>query len=447
MACVVGSSTAKALGKAVHPASKLLGVGALNQIPSASIYSKTSGNVEPRLKPWDYQRLGFNYWYHLIDGTTKRFNYNSKMVVVDGPPAIGKTEFAKKLADELDMKFVPGFTMDDYYINSYGYDLRDFDYRLTYERAKSFDEKKFSIDPTSGNGGLDRMLWLSHQIRYADYMKALAHIFNTGEGIVTERSPFMDYIYVDAALEQGWIERSTKDHYYKVRAMMITELLRPNLIIHLNAPTDVVQSKIRKRAATTHPWEKNSPVWENTDYVEQLYQNKFKKYLKIASESSEVLSYDWSEGGDFEVVVEDIESLNLDYHDKYDKMQKDWRLLTEDGFGSKRYQYTQQATLLKGFVAPFFGAEQLYYTPDEALEIEKIKTLLPGNAKTHGFNTELGDPDSFIFGWFKLRQANYQRANHQHFHDSCVRDDQNYAKEMKIAANRKAIGDEKWWLN
>jgi hypothetical protein len=42
-----------------------------------------------------------------------------------------------------------------------------------------------------------------------------------------------------------------------------------------------------------------------------------------------VLVYDWSEGGETEVVVEDIERLNLDYFDKYDKQQKDWRLHNE----------------------------------------------------------------------------------------------------------------------
>ena len=52
-------------------------------------------------------------------------------------------------------------------------------------------------------------------------------------------------------------------------------------------------------------------------------------YYQEAGHSSRVLVYDWSEGGDPEVVVEDIEQLNLDYYDKYDKQQKDWRLHNE----------------------------------------------------------------------------------------------------------------------
>ena len=39
--------------------------------------------------------------------------------------------------------------------------------------------------------------------------------------------------------------------------------------------------------------------------------------------------YVWSEGGDTEVVVEDIERLNMDFFDKYDKQQQDWRMQKE----------------------------------------------------------------------------------------------------------------------
>ena len=47
--------------------------------------------------------------------------------------------------------------------------------------------------------------------------------------------------------------------------------------------------------------------------------------------------YDWSEGGETEVVVEDIERLNLDYFDKYDKQQADWRLFKEVSVSLYRY--------------------------------------------------------------------------------------------------------------
>lgn len=68
--------------------------------------------------------------------------------MVEGPIAAGKTEFAKKLADDLDMYYMPQATMDDIYINDYGYDLRDLDEQLP-PGARSFDEKKFVNDPAN----------------------------------------------------------------------------------------------------------------------------------------------------------------------------------------------------------------------------------------------------------------------------------------------------------
>ena len=72
-----------------------------------------------------------------------------------------------------------------------------------------------------------------------------------------------------------------------MRGMTIDQLLRPNLIIYLDAPVDVVQANIRERSKSSHPWEANSPVWENSDYLEHLYGTLLrKKYLREAAESS-----------------------------------------------------------------------------------------------------------------------------------------------------------------
>ena len=43
------------------------------------------------------------------------------------------------------------------------------------------------------------------------------------------------------------------------------------------------------RANTTHPWEKNSPVFENTSYLKMIYENMMKReYLKQAAIYSKV---------------------------------------------------------------------------------------------------------------------------------------------------------------
>merc|ERR1740124_781733 len=122
-----------------------------------------------------------------------------------------------------------------------------------------------------------------------------------------------------------------------------------------------------------------------------------------------VLSYDWSEGGDVEVVVEDIERLNMDYHDKYDKQQNDWRLLTEDGFASKRQLYTNGLKLRQQFADPFWQADKLVLSGAEGNEIAQIKLKLPGNTYLPGFNTILGDPDPiWNMKWSDVQTAWYK---------------------------------------
>jgi len=310
--------------------------------------------------------------------------------------------------------------------------------------VKCYDEKKFSQDPLGQNGGLDRMLWGLYQMKYMQYADNLAHIFNTGQGVVTERSPHSHWVYFDAAYNQGWIDKTTKTYFYKMRNLIIDQLLRPNLIIYLDAPVDVVQSKIRERSKTTHPWEANSPVWENTDYLTDLYNNLLrKKYLKIAAESSMVLTYDWSEGGDAEVVVEDIERLNMDYHDKYDKQQKDWRLLTEDGFASKRNLYTERNQLKSQFNDPFWDPDKLILTTDEALVQEKIRMQLPGNEYWYGYNTILGDPEPFFnIGFNNVREKWYSDTPYTVFNDH---DDNDLQHKARLRASRKAAGLADWY--
>ena len=55
---------------------------------------------------------------------------------------------------------------------------------------------------------------------------------------------------------------------------------------------------------------------------------------------SRVLVYDWSEGGDTEIVVEDIEKAELDNIELYDDQQRDWRFTNEEGATRVRKQFT-----------------------------------------------------------------------------------------------------------
>lgn len=428
---------------ALSGSSKLLGLSSFNnRIPAANIYSKTSGMLEPRLKPWPYETIGFSFKQSLIDGTTKRFNDNSKVIVVEGPPGLGKSKFAKELADELDMLYVPGASMEDYYINSYGYDLRELDSLFHYKKCVSYDEKKFAVDPLGQDGGLDRMQYYLMYIRFDKYIKALAHLFNTGQGIVTEQSPFSEHVFSEAAYKFGWLDRNSRIFFNKIHAQTLQELLRPNLIIYLDAPVDVVQAKIRERSKTTHPWEKNSPVFENSEYLRMVYDDMMKKqYMKNASVSSRVLMYDWSEGGDTEVVVEDIERLNMDYFDKYDKQQQDWRMHKEDYYAKSRCIYTDPMKMMYHFRVDYWDHTRILFESEEMVDFLFNAHKVPGSRYSKGYNPEMGESPPL----FDIGAGQAQRYDVYYALDKLHVMTNEFDAYVKIREAKKARGEEKWW--
>jgi NADH dehydrogenase (ubiquinone) 1 alpha subcomplex subunit 10 len=94
--------------------------------------------VKARPAPFRYKTKRYNFWCAwLQDTTTHRFGENTKIVVVEGPIAAGKSAFAKSLAEDLDMLHMPEVTMDNFYISSYGYDLRKLDPQLPVQ-ARSY---------------------------------------------------------------------------------------------------------------------------------------------------------------------------------------------------------------------------------------------------------------------------------------------------------------------
>jgi hypothetical protein len=57
----------------------------------------------PKPAPYPYLEKKFRYFTQLTDRTTPRLDENSKLIAVEGAHCIGKTEFAKELAEEFEM--------------------------------------------------------------------------------------------------------------------------------------------------------------------------------------------------------------------------------------------------------------------------------------------------------------------------------------------------------
>ena len=117
---------------------------------------------------------------NIFDKTTPRLDENSKIVVVDGAHAVGKTAFAQELAENLEMKYFPHVTMDDIYVNHYGDDLRNYNHLLS-SYNQPWGEKEFARDPMSGHdGAVDRMHAKLFYLKFNQYLAALRHLLNTG---------------------------------------------------------------------------------------------------------------------------------------------------------------------------------------------------------------------------------------------------------------------------
>ncbi|RZF49205.1 hypothetical protein LSTR_LSTR016095, partial [Laodelphax striatellus] len=149
----------------------------VNYVPSATIVSIHSRDSDyKRPPPYPYKTKTYPVWRRLFESTSDRFDENTKIIVVDGPPAAGKSKVAKKLAEELDMHFIPEANMDMHYINSYGYDHRELDATLP-PSVQSVDEKKFCRNPDKVTSATFQ--FFMYDLRYSQYIDALAHLFST----------------------------------------------------------------------------------------------------------------------------------------------------------------------------------------------------------------------------------------------------------------------------
>lgn len=99
---------------------------------------------------------------------------------MEGNIAVGKTEFAKGIAERFDLKYFPPTREKQLFLDKdYNYDTRGFDSILP-EGVQSYDLKKFYSDPHPERGLVGRLQLLWYEERFMDYLLALRHLANTG---------------------------------------------------------------------------------------------------------------------------------------------------------------------------------------------------------------------------------------------------------------------------
>ncbi|XP_029937015.1 NADH dehydrogenase [ubiquinone] 1 alpha subcomplex subunit 10, mitochondrial [Myripristis murdjan] len=319
--------------------------------------------------------LRYGWWaYALGERTTPRFKEYSKIFAVDGNLASGKGALAQKLADKLGMLYMP--EPDTFYLD-----------KMTEEKtplAVDFNGmcslEKFYLDPKAADGNSYRLQVWMYNMRLLQYSNAIEHLLTTGQGVILERSPFSDMVFLEAMYKQGYVRKECVDHYNEIKGISLCEFLPPHLVIYVDVPADEVQKKL-KQSGKSYLQNVSLP------YLKTIEDSYKKSFLPKISESVEVLAYDATQAQDVERVAEDIEYLKFDkgpWLEQDDVTYHHMRMLVEDK------QRVASLTCIPKFLPEItIGAhdyDEKYYA----------YRSLPGKNYAPGYNEDVGDKNIWL---------------------------------------------------
>ncbi|XP_066495243.1 NADH dehydrogenase [ubiquinone] 1 alpha subcomplex subunit 10, mitochondrial [Tiliqua scincoides] len=332
--------------------------GGSSALRVARLHVTSRGNLE-------YGWLAFA----LGERTTKRFTERSKVFTVDGNLRSGKGKLAQQIAQQLDLRYFP--EADVHYLDRVTGDGTILDSKY----SGNCSLETFYNNPKHPDGNSYRLQSWLYSCRLLQYADALEHLLTTGQGVVLERSPYSDFVFMEAMFKQGYIHKRCVEHYNDIKDLSICEFLPPHLAIYIDVPVPEILKRIEEKGA---PYEKKvSPA-----YLQSIEDGYKKSFLPQVSETSEVLQYTASEAEEVEKVLEDIEYLKFDkgpWLEQDDVTFHYLRLLVED-----------KLQVITPTAIP-------YYIPEITVGgLEADKTYyqykaLPGRKYGPGYNADVGD--------------------------------------------------------
>lgn len=318
------------------------------------------------------------------DFTSLRYDENTKLIVVDGPPASGKTKICEKIAEEFGLLYMPPPTHDQMYVNPYGFDLRSLDPKMP-DSCKTCDLNRFLADPTNKQVATFQMNYMF--IRFEQYMNALVHVLATGQGVVLNRSIFSDTAFTESMYNAGYISKGALIGLDNIR-QSIYHLFRPHLIIYLDIPPEITINNIKRRAIRE---EVNSKVL-NTNYLADLDRVMKERVLSSLTTHSEIMIYDWSKEGNLDDIVHDIEHVDLEENPDGEKFQ-DWIFTDSEAMlvrlclfhdKHKIFQEMQRCTTEK--LSP-----ELFISADDCEKQDQLMEEVVEEKYEYGWNPQMGD--------------------------------------------------------
>ncbi|XP_008326364.1 NADH dehydrogenase [ubiquinone] 1 alpha subcomplex subunit 10, mitochondrial [Cynoglossus semilaevis] len=308
--------------------------------------------------------------YLMGERTTTRFNHLSRIFTVDGNLSSGKGELAKKLAESLGMLYMP--EADQFYLDRVLGEKEPL--HIDYNGMCSME--KFYEDPKAPDGNSSRLqLWM-YLMRLLQYSDALEHLFSTGQGVVLERSPYSDEVFLHAMFKEGYISRNSVKHYQMIKEISICDYVPPHCAIYIDVPAEEVHTKLKQSG-------KNVSL-SYLKHIEDRYKNKF---LPAMSEEAELLYYDTEKSQDMEMILEDIEAL------QYNKGP--WVELDDIALHYIRILVQNKKRVVDLAIIPNLIPEITIGAHEFDEKYHAFK-LLPGKKYAPGYNTDMGDKNVWL---------------------------------------------------
>lgn len=278
---------------------------------------------------WPYREKRYTKWHSLLDRdpTVDKFYENTKLICVEGNVGVGKSQLAKRLAEQFDMKHFGDVNLDILDEMKYGWPLKDFNHLLPDSMKRRYAKDFFGDAKNLGANGNMQVQFLA--ARLFQYTEALLHLLSTGQGCVIEGSPFSDFVYLEAMYKSGYVSKGARQFYYVVQqnALPDRRLLKPHLVIYLDAPVDTCLERIKSRGKE---WQTNSPVLSK-QYLQTIETEYKTTFLNSLRRWCLFQVYDWQKFGDAEIVAQDLEAIDFDKYQYYFETElKDWRNFDKD---------------------------------------------------------------------------------------------------------------------
>ena len=160
-----------------------------------------------------------------------------KLVIIEGNIGVGKTTLSQRLATLLKYKLFLEPTSKNPYL------------------------EKFYAEPKKY--ALKLQLWIFQQ-RLMIYIQAVKHMFETGQGVLLDRSVFSDKVFADVGFADSNITPEGYGFYMSIRGRALEGLPIPHVTLFLNTDPKVCQQRIKTRGRSC---EKGIPV----SYLQSLH--------------------------------------------------------------------------------------------------------------------------------------------------------------------------------